>query len=73
MLKDSHSYSGAYRLVPSALAAVLALLTYVIGVRRKRILNRRPLPNRITPRREVGLIGISVLVVIIVTALVLPV
>jgi hypothetical protein len=55
------------------LAAVLALLTYVIGVRRKRILNRRPLPNRITPRREVGLIGISVLVVIIVTALVLPV
>jgi len=72
-LRDFHSYTGPLRLIAAGLAVTVALSTYLIGVRRQRTLGRRPLPQRITPRREVHLLGISVLVLIFVSALALPV
>jgi uncharacterized membrane protein YidH (DUF202 family) len=65
--------NGSFRLFAVGVAIVLALCTYLIGVRRQRILARRPLPQRMTPRREVHLVGISVLVLIVASALALVV
>lgn len=73
MLRDFHSYNGLPRLVAAGLAVTFALSTYVISIRRQRTLGRRPLPRRITPRREVHLIGVSVLVLVLVSTLALPV
>ncbi|ORJ55585.1 DUF202 domain-containing protein [Mycobacterium simiae] len=52
-------------LVPAAVAALLALCTSVIGVRRQRILQRRPLPSRITPRRQVYWLGAATLLLVL--------
>ena len=49
---------------------LLAALTGVVGVRRQALLRRRPLPVRVTPRREVWLVG-SAMVLITGTAAVL--
>ncbi|MDQ2708099.1 MAG: DUF202 domain-containing protein [Actinomycetota bacterium] len=73
LLRDLHDYTGPLRLVPAGLALVVALLTYLVGVRRQRLLMRRPLPQRIAPRREVQVIGASMLILITVTAVLLPV
>ena len=73
MVRNFHGYNGAFRLFAVGLALTFALSTYLIGIRRQRTLARRPLPQRITPRREVYLVGISVLVLILVSALALPV
>jgi uncharacterized membrane protein YidH (DUF202 family) len=67
-LKDFHSFSGPLRLVAAAVAVILALFTYLIGIGRQRTLARRPLPPRITPRRQVYLVGTSVLVLILLAA-----
>jgi uncharacterized membrane protein YidH (DUF202 family) len=64
---------GPVRLVLAGLAAAIALSAYLIGVRRQRVLCLRPLPQRITPRREVQLVGVLVLVLILVIALTLPI
>jgi uncharacterized membrane protein YidH (DUF202 family) len=64
---------GSFRLFAVGVAIALALCTYLIGVRRQRILARRPLPQQMTPRREVHLVGISVLVLIVASALALVV
>jgi uncharacterized membrane protein YidH (DUF202 family) len=66
-------HSGSFRLFAVGVAIALALCTYLIGVRRQRILARRPLPEQLTPRREVHLVGISVLVFIVGSALALVV
>jgi uncharacterized membrane protein YidH (DUF202 family) len=73
MLRNLHGYHGWLGLLAVGLAVTFALLTYLIGIRRQRTLGRRPLPQRITPRREVHLVGISVLVLIVISALALPV
>lgn len=44
-------------LILAGFAVVVALATYLIGFRRQRTLARRPLPAKVTPRREVHLIG----------------
>jgi uncharacterized membrane protein YidH (DUF202 family) len=49
---------------------LLAALTGLVGMRRQRRLRRRPLPGRVTPRREVWLVG-SAMVVLTGTAAVL--
>jgi uncharacterized membrane protein YidH (DUF202 family) len=72
-LKDFHSYSGPLRFLGAGLAVTFALSTYLISTRRQRTLGSRPLPNRITPRREVHLIGVSVLALTLVSALALSV
>jgi uncharacterized membrane protein YidH (DUF202 family) len=63
--------NGSFRLFAVGVAIALALCIYLIGVRRQRILARRPLPQRMTPRGEVHLVGISVLVLIVASALAL--
>jgi len=73
MVRSNHGYHGSIRLFAVGLAVTLALITCLIGRRRQRTLAHRPLPQRITPRREVYLVGISVLVLILVAAVALPI
>jgi uncharacterized membrane protein YidH (DUF202 family) len=73
MVSDSHGYNVSIRLFAVGLAVTLALYTCLIGRRRQRTLAHRPLPQRITPRREVYLVGISMLVLILVATVALPV
>jgi hypothetical protein len=74
MVRSSfHAYNGSGRLFAVGLAGILALITCVIGRRRQRTLAHRPLPQRITPRREVYLVGISVLALNLVAAVALPI
>lgn len=67
-LKDTRS---AVHIAAAAVAALLALATYLIGVRRQRILAQRPLPHRISPRRQVYLTGAAVIALILISALAL--
>jgi hypothetical protein len=69
MLRDTHSDAGALHFVAACVAAVLALSTYLIGFRRQRLLAQRPLPDRISPRREVYLTGVSVIALILLSGL----
>ena len=69
MLRDTHSGSSPLHFVAAGVAAVLALSTYLIGVRRQRLLAQRPLPDRISPRREVYLTGGSVIALILLSGL----
>ncbi|MFV0495517.1 DUF202 domain-containing protein [Mycobacterium sp.] len=64
-IKDVHG--GTLRLttvVPASLACGVALCTYLIALRRQRTLGMQPLPARITPRREVHIVGIGALVLV---------
>jgi uncharacterized membrane protein YidH (DUF202 family) len=69
-LRDTRS---ALHIVAAGIAGALALSTYLIGVRRQRLLARRPLPDRISPRRDVYLTGGSIIALILITALALAV
>jgi uncharacterized membrane protein YidH (DUF202 family) len=69
VLKQLPHYRGLGPLIVSGVAAVIALVVYVIGLRRQQTLGRQPLPPQITPRREVQLIGGLVIVLtLVVTA-----
>ncbi|ORA09789.1 DUF202 domain-containing protein [Mycobacterium arosiense] len=63
LLKD-RDFSGssglAARVAIAGPAAVLALAVYAVGVRRRRALTVRPLPQPVHPRRAVLLVGMSV-------------
>lgn len=67
-LKNVHNSEGLVAQIPTVLAAAVALCTYVISLQRERTLAKRPLPPRITPRRQVYVIGIFTLVLVFVTA-----
>jgi len=67
-IKNLHAGEGLPRLIPALLAAVAAACTYTIALQRQRTLERRPIPARITPRRQVYGVGLAVLVLIAVTA-----
>jgi uncharacterized membrane protein YidH (DUF202 family) len=67
MAKNFGTYEPI-RIVAIGLAVAIALSAYLIGLRRQRRLARRPLPSRITPRLEVHLMALSVLVLIVVSA-----
>jgi hypothetical protein len=69
LLRDVHSNSTALGLIAAGGAAALALFTYLIGVRRRRVLARVPLPSRISPRVEVYLVGGSVVALILISIL----
>jgi hypothetical protein len=73
MVRSFHGYNGSIRLFAVGLAVTLALFTCLIGKQRRRTLAHHPLPQRITPRREVYLVGFSVLVLILVAAVALPI
>lgn len=66
LVRDTHS---ALHLVAAGIAAVLAASTYLIGLRRQRILARQPLPGRISPRREVYLTGVAIIALILISTL----
>ena len=69
-LKDIHGAAqrlGA--LVPAAVAGTAALVTYVIARRRQHTLAQRPLPLRITARRQVYLVGFAALALTATTAI----
>ena len=67
-IKNLHGTAGVTRLIPAFLAAAAAACTYLIALQRQRTLQQRPMPARITPRRQVYIVGIAVLVLIAVTA-----
>jgi uncharacterized membrane protein YidH (DUF202 family) len=69
MIRNLHGPVGPWQLIPAFLAGTVALGTYVIALQRQRALQRHPLPARITPRRQVYVIGTAVLVLVIVTTL----
>lgn len=71
LLRDTHGTASALQLVAAGVAATLALSTYLIGVRRQRMLAHRPLPDRISPRREVYLTGVAIIALILISALAL--
>jgi uncharacterized membrane protein YidH (DUF202 family) len=64
---------SALQFVAAGVAAMLALSTYLIGLRRQRILARQPLPDRISPRREVSLTGVAIMALILLSGLSLTV
>jgi uncharacterized membrane protein YidH (DUF202 family) len=67
-IKNLHSATGLAGLIPAFLAATAASCTYLIALQRQRTLAERPIPARITPRRQVYIVGIAVLVLIAVTS-----
>jgi hypothetical protein len=71
LVRDTHGKASTLQLVAAGAAAVLALSTYLVGVRRQRILARRPLPDRVSPRREVYLTGVAIISLILISALAL--
>ncbi len=72
LARELHSFPGPSRFVPAALAVAVALLTYLVGVRRQRLLRRRPLPRRISARWEVQAVAASIVALIVATAFMLP-
>ena len=72
MLRDFGHHPSGLGLVAACVAIGLAFATYSIGVRRQRTLIRRPLPQRITPRRQVYMLGVFVFVLIVVSVASLP-
>jgi len=70
LLGRTHS---ALQFVAAGIAAVLTVSTYLIGLRRQRILARRPLPGRISPGREVYLAGVAIMALILLSGLSLTV
>ncbi|MDT5013047.1 MAG: hypothetical protein QOH57_4664 [Mycobacterium sp.] len=69
ILNDPRHYVSPLRAAAVALTGTLTVAIYVIGRRRQRRLATRPLPGHITPRVEVQLVGIAVIVLIVTTAL----
>ncbi|HUO38333.1 MAG TPA: DUF202 domain-containing protein [Mycobacterium sp.] len=66
VLKQLPHYRGTIPLLPAAVAAVVASVVYLVGLRRQHLLMQRPLPAKIAPRREVHLIGGLVLLLMLV-------
>jgi hypothetical protein len=71
LIRDTHGMPSAAQLAAAGVAAALALSTYLIGARRQRILAKHPLPDRISPRREVYLTGGAVIGLILISMLAL--
>jgi uncharacterized membrane protein YidH (DUF202 family) len=71
MLRDVLEFTGSLRLLPAAMAALVAVLTATFGVHRRRVLSRYPLPKRITARRRIHIIGFAVIGLILTTAIAL--
>ena len=68
ILRQPHHHDGSLRPIAAGLAGIIALVIYLVGLRRERTLAQRPLPSRVTARADVQLVGIAVLVLITVTA-----
>jgi uncharacterized membrane protein YidH (DUF202 family) len=66
MIRNLHGSVGPAGVIPAALAGAVALATYVISFQRQRIL-QHPVGRTITARRPVYIVGISSLLLIVVT------
>ena len=73
LLRDAHGHASTLQPVAAGVAGVLALSTFLVGVRRQRILAQRPLPHRISPRREVYFTAVSIVALILISGLSLAV
>lgn len=67
MLHDIAHHRAGFGLAAGGIAIIVAVLTYLTGVRRQRVLARHPLPQRLTPHREVVVVTAAVLVLIVVS------
>lgn len=67
-IKDLHGAKGVAALTAAGVALVAALTSYVIALQRQRTLQQRPLPARITARRQVYIVGTAALLLIVMTA-----
>lgn len=72
MLHDIADHKAGFGLVAACVAVGVALLVYLVGLRRQRVLARDPLPNRIAPSPEVYVVTVGVLILIVVSVLSLP-
>ncbi|WP_077080597.1 DUF202 domain-containing protein [Mycobacterium numidiamassiliense] len=68
-IKNLHGHERPTTLMAAGIAVTAAVCCYVIALRRQRVLQLRPLPARITPRRQVYLVGIATMVLITVTTI----
>jgi uncharacterized membrane protein YidH (DUF202 family) len=68
IVKQPHHYDGPLRPIAAGLAGIIAVVIYLVGLRRQRTLARRPLSSRVTARADVQVVGIAVLVLITVAA-----
>ena len=73
LFRGRHTHIGTLQMVAAGIAGLLAAATYLVGLRRQRLLARRPLPDRISPRREVYLTALSVIGLIVISELALTV
>jgi uncharacterized membrane protein YidH (DUF202 family) len=73
ILRDLYQFTGPLRLLPAMMAIVLAIVVYAVGRQRRRTLRQRPLPAVVTARRHVQGTGVAVLILILATAVALPV
>jgi uncharacterized membrane protein YidH (DUF202 family) len=69
MIRNLHGSTGPAGWIPAILAGAVALATFLIAVHRQRMLRREPIPMRITPRRQVYVIGMASLTLIVVTTI----
>jgi len=59
---------GPEAAVPATLAGAVALITWVIAIRRQRTLRQDPLPTPLAPSRQVYFIGLAVLLLTVVVS-----
>jgi uncharacterized membrane protein YidH (DUF202 family) len=69
IVKEPRHDDGPLHVIGAGLAVIIAVTVYLVGRRRQRTLAQRPLPDQITARFELQLVGVAVLVLIAVTAL----
>ena len=67
MLHDIAHHRAGFGLAAAGIAVFVAVLTFLLGVRRQRTLARRPLPERLTPHAEVAVTTVAVLILITVS------
>jgi hypothetical protein len=67
ILKYLHADAPPLSLVAAGFAVVVTVWIYLIGRRRQKMLNRQPLPENLSPRREVYAVAVLVGVLIVVS------
>lgn len=72
MVREIHGAQVASQIAAVCLAATVALLIYLVGARRQRLLRHRPVPVDVTARREIQIVGWSITALIVATTLTLP-
>lgn len=69
MLHDIAHHRAGFGLGAAGIAVAVAVLTYLMGLRRQRVLASHPLPARLTPHTEVLVVTVAVLILISVSVI----